>query len=293
MNIVNKLNKLLTLDILKIIVLIQSLVILYNFVKKRKIKMNIEGFAESIDAEALANLASLYQSGDFKVSNLTVTNKLTVNGDTDTKKIKITGDADITGVATVTGNTNITGNANIKGHAIIGPAFIGKHKTDNYAEFSHKDRIGDKFSFISSLNGSTIVNAPLNSHIMFRNNNNWKNNIGVIGKDSTTFKNLKGLISPLSDLKDTPANVEQQNGNHYTLMVMQFKLNHTGAHRNFKIRIKIGTIWNTIIYIRSRNSYYTYENTTFLLRPLQKWKIEGDRYDKNDTEIKRFKIDTR
>lgn len=192
MNIINIISNLLTLDILKLIVIIQSLVILYHFVKKRNIKMNIEGFAETIDAEALANLASLYQSGDFKVSNLTVTDKLTVGGDatiTGNTKVggvanitgdtnvggiaNITGNATIGGVANITGNTTIGGSANITGNATIGPAYIGHFAgSSEYAEFSHKSRKGGgTYSYLSRNNGETIVNTKNNLTGALRVNN--------------------------------------------------------------------------------------------------------------------------
>jgi hypothetical protein len=83
-----------TITILIIIIIIFAIMLLATMdrVNDLEMKMNIEGFDTSGDsAEAIANVAKLYNDGQFVVTNL-----------------KVTGDLEVDGKVNVTGNTKLT-----------------------------------------------------------------------------------------------------------------------------------------------------------------------------------------
>jgi hypothetical protein len=107
---------------------------------------NFGGTGASI--EALQNLASMYESGDFKVTNLEVTGESTLNGD-----------------VTMNGNTTIKGNGTIEGNALIkGTGTInGKSYFKNESNFYNNVRIiGAKSLYLNKyrlINGNWSDNA--------------------------------------------------------------------------------------------------------------------------------------
>jgi len=82
-------------------------VLFINQLKNLKDKNNGEHFNASESNEALQNLASLYNSGNFTVSNLTVTGNLDVKGDTTLEgKTGLLKDLSVNGASTLSGITN-------------------------------------------------------------------------------------------------------------------------------------------------------------------------------------------
>lgn len=103
------------------------------------------------DAEAVANVAKLYDAGNFQVTNLKVTGNLEVAG-------KVTSNLDVTGNVTASGNINNTGNittggnVTATGNGTFGNAFIGKHD-NGWARFGNKDFTGGTGGFYSGAGG--------------------------------------------------------------------------------------------------------------------------------------------
>jgi len=75
--------------------------------------------------EAISNIASLYNSNNFTVSNINVTSSLNVAGTTNLKgELTNLGNAKINGNITNNGNTSITGNLSTNGNATIKGSLI-------------------------------------------------------------------------------------------------------------------------------------------------------------------------
>ena len=135
----------------------------------------VEGFA---DSEAIANLAKLYNTGNMKVTNLEVTNGLTVKGASTLNTIRAIGASTLntlnaTGASTLNtlrttgastlGSTNITGNVNIAGTTIFNGntshrGAANDFKGNNWFPYTDgKFYIRSPLQLDGTLNGSTAL----------------------------------------------------------------------------------------------------------------------------------------
>lgn len=107
-----------------------------------------------INDEAVAMIASLYNSNKLVVGELEVTGNITANGNVITN-----GD--------ITTNGNIT----TSGNGTFGNAFIGSSIHENYAQFSHKNQTAaDNYALIQhGTNGHTRLNSPLSGVVAIKN----------------------------------------------------------------------------------------------------------------------------
>ena len=157
-----------------LIIITMSLIIIYNFYKIYKLEKHIrfvEGFA---DSEAIANLAKLYDTGNMKVTNLEVTNELTVKG------------------SSTLANTTLT-NANVSGKVTAGSGKLGLWEI-------RSDRIGipargdlqiaaDKWCRLYDYNANTYAGTT-NSVGGFAGMNLWAQSGTGWFKDISTTDNL-------------------------------------------------------------------------------------------------------
>jgi len=142
-----------------LIIFLMAIIIMYNFYEIYKLKNTIKGVEGFEDPEAIANLASLYNQENMKVTNLEITGKLNVKGDTTLQKTTMT-------------------NANIPGKVIAGSGKIGSWEI-------RADRIGipargdiqlhtDKWCRLLDYNGNTGAYAgTANSAGGFAGKNLW------------------------------------------------------------------------------------------------------------------------
>ena len=120
-----------------------------------------EGFG-NIDAEALQNMASLYNSstGVLKVNNLEAS-----------------------------GNITTSGNVTATGYGEFGNAYIGKWKTtsSDWAAFSHKDNKTGKgdYALVQSDDGQTLINSSTDKKVQILNNDTSKSRVEFLNGNVT------------------------------------------------------------------------------------------------------------
>jgi hypothetical protein len=129
------------MNIINILLIFVFLVLIYGNLKGKSILQENMTNATASNAEAIANVASLYNTGNFTMTNATITNDANITNKSTTKNLDVTGIANIT-IANITnglnvgsGNNKLTvdsnGNVVIPGNLIIN----GKLTVNNGSEF--------------------------------------------------------------------------------------------------------------------------------------------------------------